>query len=284
MAKRYRQLDAGAHRVRGVISSRFPECVGPFVDVEGSQNPANTHFGDNRGAVASVPLRIIPIVGEPGIRRRGLEELTKRTFLGGVGRSSGHPDLANAVNTDFSRDFTGDGFGAGEPYGATTVPTSAGSLAQTTRTVLASPRLRPQPASSNVGSSRSQNSYPSRTSSRPWLTAPRAKPTSRTSVSTARREIDPLLLPIRAARASTVRSAHRPDDVLRTDELRRLRVLQNFMNAKRIHRQDGRFAEVVWGRFSRATDVEVGGWDGSSAPMAIEVGAKSALTIDTDFD
>lgn len=56
------------------------------------------------------------------------------------------------------------------------------------------------------------------------------------------------------------------------------------MNAKRIHRQDGRFAEVVWGRFSRATDVEVGGWDGSSAPMAIEVGAKSALTIDTDFD
>ncbi|WP_158056890.1 S8 family serine peptidase [Halorussus halophilus] len=34
-----------------------------------------------------------------------------------TGVAAGHPDLAHAVNTDLSQDFTGDGYGAGGPYG-----------------------------------------------------------------------------------------------------------------------------------------------------------------------
>ena len=34
-----------------------------------------------------------------------------------TGVAAGHPDLEAAVNTDLSRDFTGDGYGAGGPYG-----------------------------------------------------------------------------------------------------------------------------------------------------------------------
>ncbi|MFC7080560.1 S8 family peptidase [Halorussus caseinilyticus] len=34
-----------------------------------------------------------------------------------TGVAAGHPDLQHAVNTDLSRDFTGDGYGAGAPYG-----------------------------------------------------------------------------------------------------------------------------------------------------------------------
>ena len=34
-----------------------------------------------------------------------------------TGVAAGHPDLQHAVNTDLSRDFTGDGYGAGGPYG-----------------------------------------------------------------------------------------------------------------------------------------------------------------------
>lgn len=34
-----------------------------------------------------------------------------------TGVDAGHPDLAHAVNTDLSADFTGDGYGAGGPYG-----------------------------------------------------------------------------------------------------------------------------------------------------------------------
>lgn len=34
-----------------------------------------------------------------------------------TGVAAGHPDLQRAVNTDLSRNFTGDGYGAGGPYG-----------------------------------------------------------------------------------------------------------------------------------------------------------------------
>jgi subtilisin family serine protease len=34
-----------------------------------------------------------------------------------TGVAAGHPDLAHAVNEDLSQDFTGDGYGAGGPYG-----------------------------------------------------------------------------------------------------------------------------------------------------------------------
>jgi len=34
-----------------------------------------------------------------------------------TGVAAGHPDLEHAVNEDLSRDFTGDGYGAGAPYG-----------------------------------------------------------------------------------------------------------------------------------------------------------------------
>lgn len=62
------------------------------------------------------------------------------------------------------------------------------------------------------------------------------------------------------------------------------RLLQNFMDAKRIHWYDGLSEAVVSDGFSRATDANVGGWDGYYVQVAIETGANSILTIDDDFE
>jgi len=62
------------------------------------------------------------------------------------------------------------------------------------------------------------------------------------------------------------------------------RLLHNFMDAKRIHWYDGMSEDVVADGVSRASDANVGGWDGYYAQVAIEEGANTVLTIDDDFE
>jgi len=61
-------------------------------------------------------------------------------------------------------------------------------------------------------------------------------------------------------------------------------LLQNFMDAKRIHWCDGMPENVVRGGFARASDANVDGWDGYYAQVAIDEGANTVLTIDDDFE
>ncbi|WP_192928030.1 hypothetical protein [Halococcus salsus] len=62
------------------------------------------------------------------------------------------------------------------------------------------------------------------------------------------------------------------------------RLLQNFMDAKRIHWYDGVSNDIVRGGFSQASNANVGGWDGYYAQVAIDEGVNTVLTIDDDFD
>ena len=62
------------------------------------------------------------------------------------------------------------------------------------------------------------------------------------------------------------------------------RLLRNFMDAKRIQWYDGVSNDIVQGGFSRASEANVGGWDGYYAQVAIEEGVNTVLTIDDDFD
>jgi len=61
------------------------------------------------------------------------------------------------------------------------------------------------------------------------------------------------------------------------------RLLQNFMDAKRIHWYDEIPEDVVLNGFSLASDANVGGWDGYYAQVAIDEGVNTVLTIDDDF-
>mgnify|MGYP006298542929 FL=1 len=62
------------------------------------------------------------------------------------------------------------------------------------------------------------------------------------------------------------------------------RLLQNFMDANRIHWYGGMSEDVVRGGFSQASDANVGGWDGYYAQVAIDEGVNTVLTIDDDFE
>lgn len=62
------------------------------------------------------------------------------------------------------------------------------------------------------------------------------------------------------------------------------RLLQNFMDAKRIHWYNGVSEDVVRDGFSQAGEVNVGGWDGYYAQVAINEGVNTVLTIDDDFE
>ena len=62
------------------------------------------------------------------------------------------------------------------------------------------------------------------------------------------------------------------------------RLLQNFMDAKRIHWYDEMTRAVVRGAFSQASETNVDGWDGYYAQVAIDEGANTVLTIDDDFE
>jgi len=61
-------------------------------------------------------------------------------------------------------------------------------------------------------------------------------------------------------------------------------LLQNFMDAKRIHWYDRMPQDVVRGGFSQASEANVGGWDGYYAQVAIDEGVNTVLTIDNDFE
>lgn len=62
------------------------------------------------------------------------------------------------------------------------------------------------------------------------------------------------------------------------------RLLRNFMDAKRIHWYGRMSEDTVRGGFSRASDANVGGWDGYYAQVAIDEGVNTVLTIDDDFE
>jgi len=62
------------------------------------------------------------------------------------------------------------------------------------------------------------------------------------------------------------------------------RLLQNFMDAKRIHWYDRMPQDVVRGGFSQASETNVDGWDGYYAQVAMDEGVNTVLTIDDDFE
>ncbi|AUX10586.1 hypothetical protein AArcSl_2975 [Halalkaliarchaeum desulfuricum] len=62
------------------------------------------------------------------------------------------------------------------------------------------------------------------------------------------------------------------------------RLLQNFMDAKRIQWYDRMPQDVVRGGFSQASEASVAGWDGYYAQVAIDEGVNTVLTIDDDFE
>jgi len=62
------------------------------------------------------------------------------------------------------------------------------------------------------------------------------------------------------------------------------KLLQNFMDAKRIHWYDGMAEDIVRGGFSRAQNANVGGWDGYYVQVAIDEGVHTVLTLDDDFE
>ena len=62
------------------------------------------------------------------------------------------------------------------------------------------------------------------------------------------------------------------------------RLLQNFMDAKRIHWHDRMPKEIIRGGFAQARTANIGGWDGYYAQVAIDEGVNTVLTIDDDFE
>lgn len=62
------------------------------------------------------------------------------------------------------------------------------------------------------------------------------------------------------------------------------RLLENFMDAKRIHWYDGMAEDAVRDGLSLAGEANVGGWDGYYAEVAIEEGVNTVLTLDDDFE
>lgn len=61
-------------------------------------------------------------------------------------------------------------------------------------------------------------------------------------------------------------------------------LMQNFMDAKRIHWYEGMTAGLVRDGFDRASELNIGGWDGYYGAVAREEGVETILTIDSDFE
>jgi predicted nucleic acid-binding protein len=62
------------------------------------------------------------------------------------------------------------------------------------------------------------------------------------------------------------------------------RLLGNFIDAKRIRWYDGISEGTVRGALAQASDVNIGGWDGYYAQVAVDEGVNTMLTIDDDFE
>lgn len=61
-------------------------------------------------------------------------------------------------------------------------------------------------------------------------------------------------------------------------------LLENFAAAKRVRWCGGLSEETVRAALSRASEANVGSWDGYYAQVAIEEGVETVLTIDDDFE
>lgn len=62
------------------------------------------------------------------------------------------------------------------------------------------------------------------------------------------------------------------------------RLMQNFMDAKRIHWYEGMPENIVRAGFTQASELNIDGWDGYYAQVALDEGVKQILTLDDDFD
>jgi predicted nucleic acid-binding protein len=62
------------------------------------------------------------------------------------------------------------------------------------------------------------------------------------------------------------------------------RLLENFAAAKRVRWCGGLSEGTVRAALSRASEANIGGWDGYYAQVAIEEGVETVLTIDDDFE
>lgn len=61
------------------------------------------------------------------------------------------------------------------------------------------------------------------------------------------------------------------------------RLLENFLNAKRVRWCDTCSEATVRAALSRAGEANVGGWDGYYAEVAVDEGVETVLTLDDDF-
>ena len=61
-------------------------------------------------------------------------------------------------------------------------------------------------------------------------------------------------------------------------------LMENFMEAKRIHWYDGMSEGLVRDGLTLAAETNIDGWDGYYARVAIEEGVETVLTIDNDFE
>lgn len=61
------------------------------------------------------------------------------------------------------------------------------------------------------------------------------------------------------------------------------RLMENFMDAQRIHWYDRMPTDVVRDGLSQAREHNISGWDGYYAQVALEEGVETVLTIDDDF-
>jgi predicted nucleic acid-binding protein len=62
------------------------------------------------------------------------------------------------------------------------------------------------------------------------------------------------------------------------------RLLQNFLDANRVHWCSEISEKIVRDGFSLASEANAGGWDGYYAQIAIQEGVNTVLTIDDDFE
>ncbi|MEF8819843.1 MAG: hypothetical protein V5A31_05120 [Haloferacaceae archaeon] len=62
------------------------------------------------------------------------------------------------------------------------------------------------------------------------------------------------------------------------------RLMANFMDATRVHWYREMREDVVRDGFARASETNIGGWDGYYAAVALDEGVETVLTIDDDFE
>ncbi|MEZ3116232.1 type II toxin-antitoxin system VapC family toxin [Halobaculum sp. MBLA0147] len=62
------------------------------------------------------------------------------------------------------------------------------------------------------------------------------------------------------------------------------RVLQNFLRSRRIHWVEGPTERAVSAGLDRASELNVDGWDGYYAEVAVDHGVETLLTLDDDFE